>query len=329
MWAMIIALALLAAGMGIWAILLSRQKRSLARALQESEEKRTEAEGRERIYDAMLPARLCGLFQDGKLEKLCIGAEKSVRAAVLSVNIHGFEAIVRQQDAAGIFRFVNQILSLAVPCILYQEGEIDKFVNAGFLAFFLNSPERALKAAVSVCEALSEAGIKEEYAIGLSYGDVKVGVAGHERRFGIMTVSDTTGLADFLQEMAPRYRARILITGSLKSQIPDFEKNYNGRYLGTVYLKAAGESEELYDVYDGDEAEDKNGKRKTRLLFEKGVDLFKEGKYYDARLHFIEVLKANRMDGAAKEYLHLCDQYSQAVSGGTMLEKNFSYLEIY
>ncbi len=329
MWAMIIALALLAAGLGIWAILLSRQKRSLARALQQSEEKRKEAEGRERIYDAMLPARLCGLFQDGKLENLYIGAEKSVRAAVLSVNIHDFEAIVRQQDAAGIFRFVNQILSLAVPCILYQEGEIDKFVNAGFLAFFLNSPERALKAAVSVCEALSEAGIKEEYAIGLSYGDVKIGVAGHERRFGIMTVSDTTGLADFLQELAPRYRARILITGSLRSQIPDFEKNYNGRYLGNIYLKAAGETEELYDVYDGDEAEDKNGKRKTRLLFEKGVDLFKEGKYYDARLHFIEVLKANRMDGAAKEYLHLCDQYSQAVSGGTTLGKNISYLEIY
>ena len=216
MWAIIIVLALSTVGLWIWAVVLLRQKRGLSKALRESEEKRKEADSRERIYGAMLPVRLCALFQDGKPEGIHIGAEKSVRAAVLSVNIHEFDTIVRQQDAAGIFRFVNRILSLSVPCVLYQEGEIDKFVNAGFLAFFLNSPERALKAAVSVCEALNEAGIKEEYAIGLSYGDVKVGVAGHERRFGIMTVSDTTGLADFLQELAPKYRARILITGSFR-----------------------------------------------------------------------------------------------------------------
>ncbi len=326
---MIIVPVLFAAGFFIWALLLLRQKRGLSKTLRESEEKLKEAGRREELYDAMLPKRLFGLLQDGNLNALQIGAEKSVRAAVLSINIDGFDTIVRQKDAAGIFSFVNRILSLAVPCILYQEGEIDKFVRAGFLAFFLNSPERALKAAVSVCEALNEAGIEEEYTIGLSYGDVKVGVAGHERRFGIMTVSDTTGLADFLQELAPKYRTRILISGSLKEQIADFEKNYNGRYLGSIYRKATGETEDLYDVYDGDEAADKNGKRKTRLLFETGVDLFQKKKYYDARLHFIEVLKANRMDGAAKEYLHLCDQYLQDASGEEMQENSFSYLEIY
>ena len=81
------------------------------------------------------------------------------------------------------------------------------------------------------------------------------------------------------------------------------------KVLGQIYLRAADQTEELYDVYDGDSVEDKNGKRRTRLLFEKGVEFFQQRRFYDARLHFIEVLKANRMDRAAKEYLYLCSRY--------------------
>ena len=151
-------------------------------------------------------------------------------------------------------------------------------------------------------------------------------VVGHEKRFGTLTISETTGLAEFLQELAVRYKARILITGSLKAQIPDFEKHYNSRYLGSIYLKAARTAEDLYDVYDGDEPADKNGKRKTRLLFEKGVALFQDEKFHDARQHFIEILKANRMDGAAKEYLYLCNRYCP--EGDVPADKP-TYLDVY
>lgn len=112
-----------------------------------------------------------------------------------------------------------------------------------------------------------------------------------------------------MQEKANEYGARILISGSMKKQIPGFEKHYNSRYLGYIWLKAAGAAENLYDVYDGDELESRNAKRKTKILFEKGVELFQKRRFYDARLYFIEVLKANRMDGAAKQYLYLCNQY--------------------
>ena len=302
--------------------LIQRSKcHKLSRALEESRQREATAKERELVYAAMLPGKLLGLF-----EKLKIGGEKSVRAAVLSYNIPGFDRIVRQQSAEEIFSFVNRILSLVVPCILYQEGEIDEYVDAGLSAFFLNAPERALCSAISVCEALDQAGVRELYSIGLTYGDVMVGMVGHEKRFGTLTISETTGLAEFLQEMAVRYRARILITGSFKRQIPDFDKIYNSRYLGNIYLKTAKMIEELYDVYDGDESVDKNRKRKTRLLFEKGVDLFQNKNFHDARLHFIEVLKANRMDGAAKEYLYLCNRYISEEDSGEVIP---SYLSVY
>ena len=290
--------------------LLQRRKcRKLSHTLEESLQREESAAKRELIYARLLPDKLLGLFQAGELEKLRIGDQKSIKAAVLSYNVPGFTQIVRQQSAEEIFNFVNGNLSLVVPCILYQEGEIDKYVNAGLSAFFLDTPESALQSAVSVCEALNQAGVRDFYSMGLAYGEVMVGVVGHEKRFGTLTISETTGLAEYLQELAVRYHARILITGSLKRQIPHFDKNYNSRYLGDIYLRAAGVTEELYDVYDGDESTDKNGKRKTRLLFENGVDLFQHKNFKDARLHFIEVLKANRMDSAAKEYLFVCNKH--------------------
>lgn len=322
----LVTLAVLASVM-LGCFLVQRHRCSrLSQSLEESQRREEMAGKRERIYGAMLPGGLLQLFQQGELEKLRIGEQKSVKAAVLSYNIPGFDRIIRQQSAEEIFGFVNKSLSLVVPCILYQEGEIDEYADAGLSAFFLNAPKRALCCAVSVCEALNQAGIRELYSIGLTYGDIMVGLVGHERRFGTLTISETTGLAEFLQELAVRCRARILITGSLKKQIPNFDKSYNSRYLGNIYLKTARLNEELYDVYDGDEPADKNGKRKTRLLFENGVELFQNKNFQDARLHFIEVLKANRMDGAAKEYLYLCNRYIAEKDSG---EDMPTYLDVY
>lgn len=323
------AIVLILVGMGamLGCFLWQRHKcLKLSQSLEDSLRREETVYRRELIYNCLLPGRLLELFQQGELDKLRIGEQKSIKAAVLSYNIPGFARIVRRQSAEEIFSFVNSILSVVVPCILYQEGEIDKYVDAGFSAFFLDAPERALRCAVSVCEELNQAGVREIFSIGLTYGDVMVGMVGHEKRFGTLTISETTGLAEFLQELAVRCRARILITGSLKGQIPDFDKSYNSRYLGNIYLKTAGLDEELYDVYDGDEPADKNGKRKTRLLFEQGVELYQNKKFYDARLHFIEVLKANRMDGAAKEYLYLCNRCIAIKDSKTDVP---TYLDVY
>lgn len=307
----------------IW--VLSRSRKRLKK---EQEQLAREAEGlkeREDIYRAMLPAGLLNLFQKGKMEELRIGEEKNIRAAVLSFNVFGFSQMVRSQTAEQIFSFVNRVLEQVVPGVLFQDGEIERYVDAGLRAFYLEEPERALCSAVSICEAMNrQKDIQQKYAIGLSYGSVMAGVAGHEKRFGVLTISDTTGIAEFLRELAGRYGAHILITGSLKERIPDFEKKYNSRYVGCIYLKVMDATEDIYDVYDGDDPVDRNGKHRTRLLFEKGVELYQSQRFYDARLHFIEVLKANRMDGAAKEYLYLCNQHE------AKKEKEVpAYLEIY
>lgn len=305
-----IILICLLLGVLIWGMRLNAKNKKLQERLQVSEQERENEKRWKQLQDAMFPSQFLNLFQNGELEKVRLGEEKNIQAAVLSFNVAGFSDWIRSQTAEEIFIFINHILKHVVPSVLFQEGEIEHFANAGLRAFFLKNPERALLSAISVCEVMNQKGYEKlHYTIGMSYGTVMVGMVGDEKRFGVLTLSETTGLAEFLQEIGGEYGARILISGSMKKQIPDFEKKYNSRYLGCIHLKAADVMEELYDVFDGDELSDRNGKRKTRLLFEKGVELFQKKKFYDARLHFIEVLKANRMDGAAKKYLYVCNQY--------------------
>ncbi len=323
---LIILSLLLLAGAIIWIYMLKQRNKEIQRALEKSVLAEKATLHSKEAQDAMLPAKLLNLLQNGEPENFRLGAEKNIRAAVLSFNLPKFTEMIRSETSRDVFAFVNLVLNHVVPSVLYQEGEIDKFANAGLSAFYLESPERALRSAVSICEAMNQSehmGLK--YSIGLAYGDVMVGMVGHEKRFGAMTISETTGLAEFLQELAGQYGVRILVSDSMKKQIPDFEKRYNSRYLGCIYLKAGDTKEDLYEVYDGDDPADKNSKRRTKLMFEKGVELYQKKRFYDARMHFIEVLKANRMDGPAKRYLYLCNQ---------QLEKEDTqgadaYLEIY
>lgn len=302
------------AGIFLWLIRKNNQlKQQVSAGVYASEE----AVKYKTFQEAMLPKQLLDLLQNGTSGKIRLGEPKVVPAAVLSFNIHGFLHWIRTKTAEEIFQYINEVLKHVVPSVLYQEGEIDRFVDAGLKAFFLKSPEGALRAAISICEAMdSKETRSQEFAMGLACGDVMVGMVGDAKRFGTLTISETTGFADFLQEMGNRYGARILLTGSLKEQIRDFERNYNSRYLGKILIRSSGVFEDIYDVYDGDDQVSRNLKRKTKLLFEKGVCLFQEQKFYDARLHFIEVLKANRMDGAAKQYLYLCNQCQEIQDAG-------------
>ena len=177
--------------------------------------------------------------------------------------------------------------------------------------------EDGLDAAIGICQEIMDPGEREHnqnFAISLCYGFVMAGVVGHGKRLSVLTLSSCTGLGELLCELAPRYYARILAAGSYVSQIRDFHKRYNCRLLGNFYIRDRQCVEKVYDIYDGDEAAVRNKKRKTKLLFEKGVSLFLDRRFGEARSFFIEVLKADRADRAAREYIFLCDRYGARAS---------------
>jgi class 3 adenylate cyclase len=272
-------------------------------------------------YFKFVPSRMFQLLRKSSVIDVKKGDQVHKEISILSFNAVEFEKIISTMDSVRMFDLINSIYSRMVPAVTDNKGVIDRFENAGLIAFFAEdqSCDEALTAAVSVCKLTEQAneqelfggGIAVRMTCGISYGPVMIGIVGHQQRLAATTISEYTNLSSFLQSVGPKYSAKILIMESALKRIPSFNARYHARCVGFLHLSLDDRVEKFYDVYDGDDQASRWAKSQTGELFEKGLELYWEKRFYDARLMFIEVLKKNRGDGAAKEYLYRCDQYYQ------------------
>ena len=273
-------------------------------------------------YSRFVPARVFDLLEKSSVIDVRLEDQTSVEATVLNCSVGAFDDIARSLRSREMFRLINQVLSRLVPVVDATGGLVDRFDRAGLLAIYTERPDRALDAAVQLCQTLRPAQLEEAegqdlaFHVTLSAGPAMIGIVGAEERLEAMTISEHTSFTSFLRPLAVRYGASVLITGSAAALIPDFETRYHARTIGFVQMRTLDRLERLYDVYDGDDELTRQRKEETKAQFERGVALFCSKEYYDARLLFIEVLKKHRQDQAAKHYLYLCDTYYREENGG-------------
>jgi|GEM_PF-6935047 len=266
-------------------------------------------------YSRFVPDRVFGLLEKSSVIDVHLEDQTSVEATVLNCSVGAFDEIARSLRSREMFRLINQVLARLVPVVDRSGGLVDRFDRAGLLAIYTDRPDRALDAAVTLCQTLRSAELEEaqgrtlDFHVTISAGPAMIGIVGAEQRLEAMTISEHTSFTGFLQPLAARYGAPVLMTGSAAALIPDFADRYHARTIGLVKMRTLDRLERLYDVYDGDGETTRRLKEETRETFERGVSLFCTHRYYDARLAFIEVLKKHREDRAAKNYLYLCDTY--------------------
>lgn len=270
-------------------------------------------------YFKFVPSKMFELLRKSSVIDVKLGDQTNEDITILSFDAVKFEEMVSAMNGEEMFNLINRIFSNLVPIVNGNGGVVDKFENAGLVAFYTGGNERALVTAISVCQTMDRLnaeggfgpGRQIEMANGLSYGSVMIGIVGHEERLAATTISEHTNLSGYLRRIAPKYGARILTTASAIARITDFDEKFNARFVGFLHVRANNTLEKLYDVFDGDQEEKKFLKKQTRELFERGVNLYCSKEFYEARLVFIEVLKQFRQDAAAKEYLYRCDRYYQ------------------
>lgn len=283
----------------------------------------------EEMLNRMVPKELFEVLQVKNTTELSFENQKYAEMANMYVNSNDFSSIMHAMDAKELFIFINRFFDKVIPLIYKEDGVVDEFHEAGMSVLFLKKPERAIAVAISFCDVLNVLGkLQPEYndfSIGLCYENAIVGVVGHPKRLSMLTLSaEASGFSKWLQSIAEKYYAKIVVDDTYADQIPDFTKKFNVRFLGYVYVQDTDSMRKVYDVFDGDEKDTRNRKRQTKMLFEKGVLLFTEQNYQEARQHFIEVLKTDRMDKAAKEYVYLCEWYLKESE-----EKKNVYIECY
>lgn len=283
------------------------------------------------MVQRMIPVELFEFLQIKDISEVSFEKQRQTETISMHINNNEFSRIVHSREAEKIFLFINQFLNEAVPQIYENGGVIEGFQEAGMTVLFFKEYDKAVVAAISIVELLNELSMKkrephyDNFSIGLCYDNSIIGVVGHPERMSLLTLSAyTSGLSRWLQSIAEKYYAKILVTDSCVEKITDFQKKFHVRFLGYIYIKDTDRIEKIYDVFDGDEQEIRNRKRQTRMVFEKGVHLFSKQNYQEARQYFIEVLKTDHFDKAAKEYIYFCEYYLKETN-----EKRKVYLECY
>ncbi len=278
------------------------------------------------IYEQLFPVQLLTLLGIKKVTDMTTDVQQAFKTSVMSVNVLDFSNAIHTMSSQQLFSTINEVFARIIPAITGSGGVIDNFQKAGLSALYTDNGENALTAAITMCESVDHLGTPEKYAgfsIGLCYGGVMLGIVGYRERISVVSMSESVSLAEFLQEKAVKYGSRILVTENFSQCIPGFEKNYNSRFLGFFYDHIREQAIRIFDVYDGDLPERKQSKRRTRMIFEQGVECFVHGDYTDARLHFVEVLKADRNDLAAREYLYICDKCCNSADMGDICIEKF------
>ncbi|MBD5451558.1 MAG: HAMP domain-containing protein [Lachnospiraceae bacterium] len=256
-------------------------------------------------YYKFIPAKILDMLDKESIQEVKLGDQMTGEFTILSLHAIDYPKQSVSLSAEQVYNNINKVLSVLVEPINSHSGIVEHFEDAGLTALFTAKSREALDAAIDMQRLMPGNG----RTIAISYGQVMIGVVGHEQRMEATAISAHSDLAKTLRLRGDQYGAHILITHLVYEQIPGFEEHYHARYLGNIYLTANDTYERVYDVYDGDSEEEFYNKERTKQLFERGVGLFVAKKFYEARLVFVEVLKQYRKDKAAKEYLYRCDQY--------------------
>lgn len=257
-------------------------------------------------YRKLLPPGIFQILHKKSIVEFQLGDQANVDLTVLVMEPKEAGQVMPGLSSEQTFQYINDMLAQTVPAVLEQGGAAWNFDQAGVYSFFQDAAPNALDAALSAGRRLHKKG--ERIAAGIVKGQVMVGVAGHEARMNVISISEQTNIAAFFMRIGAKYHASVLIGRSAATQIGDFEKHYHVRFLGYLKISASERLEGVYDVYDGDRDEERRNKQRTKEDFERGVLLFTQQKHREAREAFIDVLRRWRGDNAAREYLGLCNR---------------------
>lgn len=247
-----------------------------------------------------------------------LGDQVQQNMPVMIANLRDFRKLSQTLTPMENFNFMNSFLRRFGPLVRKEDGLISKYLGAGFMALFPGYAEEALKTAIAIRQELLEynagrrrAGyVPVDIGIAIHKGPLMMGIIGEERRWEGNVISDEIHLTATLEKLSEDLGASILVTRDLFEQLRDPER-FRHRSLGRITPDGQEEAVELIDIYEGDSDQQKQAKDRTKVMFERGLMLCQEGRFYDARETFVEVIKQNRMDKAAKLYFYLCDEYYQ------------------
>ena len=238
----------------VLALLLGVFFPSVERAVVEEMEKRRV---RQLFSRFISPAMVERLLEVEDLSTL----NRRANLAILFSDIRNFTTLSESLTPEEVVSLLNPYLEAMTAVIHRYGGTVDKYEGDAILAFFgaplplPDHPKQAVEAALAMREALQafkeawrgKLPLPEDFdiGIGVSTGEVFVGLLGPENRLNYTVIGDRVNLAARLQDATKRYHWPILIDDRTAALVEDA---FELEFVEAAYLKGKTQAVGIYKV---------------------------------------------------------------------------------
>ncbi len=271
-----------------------------------------------RAYFRFVPREFLQHLEKSSLAEVKLGDQVQKEMTVLFSDIKAFTTISESMTPADNFAFINRYLSFVSPVIRRHGGFVDKYIGDAVMALFPASPVEAIEAALEMQKALGRYNVERrasgrppvEAGTGIHTGTLMLGTIGEEERMESTVISDAVNLASRMEGLTRIFGVPILVSQQMRSAAGE---RYHFRYLGTVKIKGKIRNVRVYELLEADPPEIQKRKLETLPEFERGVSLFEQGRFDEARASFAGISVGSGGDSVLQIFLHYCDHPQEAV----------------
>jgi hypothetical protein len=213
------------------------------------------------------------------------------------------------------FNFLNHYLNQMEPLIIEHHGFIDKYIGDSIMSLFDKGADDAVRAGVAMLNKLAaynedrmqqgEAAIV--IGIGINSGRLMLGTLGGHHRMDSTVISDAVNLASRIEGLTKIYGTCLLISEHTYVQLTDSER-YLIRIIDRVLVKGKSEPVSIYEVFDADPVELRNGKLAVRETFEQAYALYHGQQFAEALELFKQCLDRVPGDKTTRLYIDRCQR---------------------
>ncbi len=203
-----------------------------------------------------LSAGAVAAVEHGDREATELGG-RTVWATILFADVRGFTTLSERVPAEAVVRLLNAYMTRMSAVISEFEGNLDKFIGDGIMAFFEpqddvdNEAYRAVACAKAMRREVGkmneEGAFPDQYqvqiGIGINSGEVVAGNIGSKHRMDYTLIGDNVNLAARLESNAKS--GQILVSTATVKRLGGLVPT---DYLDTIIVKGKSEPVEVYQV---------------------------------------------------------------------------------
>ncbi|WP_409341891.1 adenylate/guanylate cyclase domain-containing protein [Paenibacillus sp. MBLB4367] len=271
-------------------------------------------------YYRFVPQQFLQYLDKRSILDVRLGDQVEQDMSILVTNIRSFYRMSKRLTPEENFNFINSYLKRFGPYVHHNGGLVNKYLGAGIMALFPNASgsDDALRSAIEMRRELeiynmhraNSGYLPVDIGIAIHKGPLRLGIIGEEKRMENNVISDDVNMANELEKLTDALGVAVLATEHVMNTLIERDR-FHYRCLGLIRVDGKDSPLVLYDVFEGEPETIRALKERTKTLFERGIELYQVGRFYDAREAFVQVIKINRQDQAAKLYFYMCDEYYQ------------------